>query len=66
MLGEKRPREELNEFLSHTTVEGYYTLESIYKLLKDIQVSIPIIDLIYDIAVNGKDPEELLTFLVEK
>ena len=66
MLGEKRPREELNEFLSHTTVEGYYTLESIYKLLKDIQVSIPIIDLIYDIAVNGKDPEELLKFLVEK
>ena len=47
-------------------MEGYYTLESIYKLLKDKNVSIPIIDLIYSIAVEGKEPELLLTFLVEK
>ena len=66
LLGEKRPKEEIQEYLSHTTVEGYYTLESIYKLLKDKKVSIPIIDLIYSIAVEGKDPEILLTFLVEK
>ena len=66
MLGEKRSKKEIEEFLKTTTVEGYYTLESIYKLLQDIQVSIPIIDLIYDIAVKGKDPECLLTFLVEK
>ena len=66
LLGEKRPKEEIQAYLSHTTVEGYYTLESIYKLLKDKNVSIPIIDLIYSIAVEGKDPELLLTFLVEK
>lgn len=66
LLGEKKSKEEIDEYLSHTTVEGYYTLESIYKLLKNKKVSIPIIDLIYDIAVNGKDPELLLTFLVEK
>ena len=66
LLGEKRSKEEIDEYLSHTTVEGFYTLESIYKLLKDKQVSIPIIDLIYDIAVEGKEPESLLTFLVEK
>lgn len=66
LLGEKKSKEEIDEYLSHTTVEGYYTLESIYKLLKDKKASIPIIDLIYDIAVNGKEPELLLTFLVEK
>jgi len=66
LLGEKRSKEEIKEYLSHTTVEGFYTLESIYKLLKDKKVSIPIIDLIYDIAVRGKNPEILLTFLVEK
>lgn len=66
LLGEKRPKEEIQAYLSHTTVEGYYTLESIYKLLKDKNVSIPIIDLIYSIAVEGKEPELLLTFLVEK
>lgn len=66
LLGEKRPKEEIQAYLSHTTVEGYYTLESIYKLLKDKNVSIPIIDLIYSIAVERKEPELLLTFLVEK
>ena len=58
--------EEIKDYLSKTTVEGFYTLESIYKLLKHKKVEIPIIDLIYDIAVEGLEPEALLTFLVEK
>ncbi len=66
LLGEKRSKKEIDEYLKNTTVEGFYTLESIYKLLKNKKVSIPIIDLIYDIAVEGKEPEALLTFLVEK
>lgn len=66
LLGEGRSKEELETFLQNTTVEGFYTLESIYKLLKDKKVKIPIINLIYDIAVSGKDPSLLLTFLVEK
>ena len=66
LLGEKRPKAEIEEYLKNTTVEGFYTLESIYKLLKDKKVSIPIIDLIYDIEIKKKNPEELLTFLVEK
>lgn len=66
LLGEKRTQEEIQEFLSKTTVEGFYTLESIYKLLKHKKVTIPIIDLIYDVAVEGLEPEALLTFLVEK
>ena len=66
MIGEKKSKSELADYLSNTTVEGFYTLESIYKLLKNKDVSIPIIDLIYDIAVEGQNPEKLLTFLVEK
>ena len=66
LVGEKPPREEIDEYLENKTVEGYYTLESIYQLLKDKEVTIPIIDLIYEIAVSGKDPELLLTFLVVK
>lgn len=66
ILGQKSSKEEIETYLENTTVEGFYTLESIYKLLKNKQVSIPIIDLIYDIAVIGEDPEKLLTFLVEK
>ena len=66
LIGEKPGKDKIDEYLANTTVEGYYTLESIYQLLKDKNVTIPIIDVIYDIAVNGKDPLELLTFLVVK
>ena len=66
LVGEKPGKEEIEEYLKNKTVEGYYTLESIYQLLKDKEVTIPIIDLIYEIAVGGKNPELLLTFLVVK
>ncbi len=66
LLGEKRTKEEIKSYLENTTVEGFYTLKSIYKLLKNKKILIPIIDLIYSIAVKGKNPESLLTFLVEK
>ena len=66
LVGEGTSQEKIKKYLEETTVEGYYTLESIYKLLKDKKVSIPIIDLIYEIVVNGKKPELLLEFLVTK
>ena len=43
-----------------------YILESIYKLLKHKKVNIPIINLIYNIVVNGKDPKKLLSFIIKK
>ena len=66
MIGSKTSKEKIDNYLEKTTVEGYYTLVSIYKLLKDKKVNIPIIDLIYDIVVKNDNPEKLLTFLVEK
>ena len=66
LIGEKTDRKKIDDYLANTTVEGYYTLESIYQLLKDKDVKIPIIDLIYEIAVKGKEPDLLLVFLVFK
>ena len=66
LIGEKPKKEKIEEYLKNTTVEGYYTLESIYQLLKDKKASIPIIDMIYEIVVRGKEPELLLAFLVYK
>lgn len=66
ILGENKSHDEVQEYLSNTTVEGFYTLESIYQLLKDKNAMLPIVELIYDIALKGENPEKLLTFLVEK
>lgn len=53
-------------YLENTTVEGYYTLKSIYTLLRRKKIKMPVIDLIYDIVMNDGEPNKLATFLMEK
>ncbi len=58
--------DEIEEYKRTHTIEGLYTLKSIYTLINNKSVDMPIIDLIYDIIFNKKETKELLTFLVEK
>ncbi|MCI9233116.1 MAG: NAD(P)-dependent glycerol-3-phosphate dehydrogenase [Bacilli bacterium] len=66
LIGKKIPKDEIEDYKCSTTIEGLYTLKSIYQLTNDQNVDMPIIDLIYDIVENGKNPEELKHFLIEK
>lgn len=66
LLGENKPKSEVDEYVKNTTIEGLYTIQSIYKLLKNKKVKIPIIDLIYDIIEGNKPITELPKFLIEK
>ena len=66
MIGEGKDRKEIDKYISNTTIEGLYTLRSVRKLLKDKKIKMPIIDLIYDIIVNGKSPNLLIEFLITK
>ena len=66
MIGSKEKQTKIDEYVNNTTIEGLYTLKSIYKLLNNKKVNMPIINLIYDIIFNNKTPECLLTFLIEK
>ncbi len=66
LIGQKKSQEEINNYIETTTIEGLYTLKSIYKLLQDKKVKMPIIDLINDIVYNNKPVTDLLEFLVVK
>lgn len=66
LIGSKTSKREINNYIETTTIEGLYTLNSIYKLINHKKVDMPIIDLIYDIIYNNKPVEDLLTFLIEK
>lgn len=57
---------EANEYLENTTVEGYYTLKSIYTLLRRKKIKMPVIDLIYSIVMKDDDPKKLSQFLMQK
>ena len=61
-----KSKKEADKYLEETTVEGYYTLKSIYSLLKKKKVKMPLIDLIYKVVMNGDDPNKLIDFLMNK
>lgn len=66
MIGRKMDKEKIEEYKNTTTIEGLYTLKSIYKLLKNKKVDIPIINIIYDIIYKEKSIEQLPIFLMTK
>lgn len=66
LVGSGASKEEIDKYLSVTTVEGYYTLKSIYKLVRKRKIKMPIVNLINEIVMNGKDPKLLVDFLYNK
>lgn len=65
LIGQKKFIEAEN-FEKNNTVEGFYTLKSIYTLIKRKKISMPVINLIYQIIINKKDPDTLADFLIKK
>ena len=65
LLG-KKDIKSAEKYLNEYTVEGYYTLKSIYALLRKKKIKMPVIDLIYSIIMKNKDPILLSTFLMNK
>lgn len=65
LIGQKKIKE-AEEYVTNTTVEGYYTLKSIYTLVRRRKIDMPIINLIYQIIINKKEPEKLAEFLIKK
>ena len=66
MIGEKVDKRKIEEYMNTTTIEGLYTLKSIYKLIRHKNVDMPIIDLIYNIVYKDVDPNSLAVFLRNK
>lgn len=66
MIGEGKSDKEIKNFIENTTIEGLYTLESIYTLLNKKKAKIPIIDLIHDIVFGKTKPDAIKKFLITK
>ncbi len=66
LLGSNASQKEIDDYVANTTIEGLYTLKSIYKLLKNKKVKIPIINLIYDIVDGKQKASTLPNFLIAK
>ena len=63
LIGQNVSKEELDEYINNTTIEGLYTLKSIYDLIRRKKIKMPIINIIYDIVYNHKDVKLLEEYL---
>lgn len=66
LIGQNKNKIEIENYIKNTTIEGLYTLKSIYNLTKNKKIKIPIINMIYNIIYKNKEPKELINFLITK
>lgn len=66
LIGSGASKEEINEYIENTTIEGLYTLKSIHQLIEGKNVEMPIINLIDEIIYGDKGPQDLVNFLIQK
>ncbi len=66
IIGSTKDSKKIKEYLTINTVEGYNTLEIIYKMLHKKGIEIKLITTIYNIVYNGENPDVLAKFLITK
>lgn len=65
-IGSTKDTKKIKEYLVNNTVEGYNTLEVIYKMLNKRGTPIDLITIIYNIVYNEENPNTLASFLITK
>lgn len=63
MIGNNINKEEIDNYIKTTTIEGLYTSKSIYNLCKEKNITSPIINILYDILYNNKDAITIIKYL---
>lgn len=65
MIGKRVGDEKMQEYIKNTTIEGLTALRSFHNIINDNNIDIPIINLIYDIVYNQKNPDTLPDLLTK-
>ena len=66
LIGSNASIDEKEDYLNNNTVEGVYTLKSIYGLIKSKRVKMPFIDFVYDVVFGYRKSSDIISFLKEK
>ena len=64
LIGSNSSNDVIENYKALNTVEGLYTLKSIYKLIKTNNIDIPTINIIYDIVFNNQRIDKLIEHLM--
>ena len=66
LIGKNSSQEVIDDYINNNTIEGLYTLTSIYQLTKKKKISIPLLNLIYKIVYKKEEVDNILEFLVKE
>ena len=64
LIGSKASNQEIEEYKNKITIEGLYTLKSVYTLMKKKKIDIPTINIIYDIVFSNEKADKLIEYLM--
>ena len=64
-IGNRKTQKEIQDYISHNTIEGLYTLDSIYHFIHTKDIPFPMIEILYQIIHKNQDPELLITHLIQ-
>lgn len=62
MIGNKQDKKKIDEYIKNSTVEGFYTLNSIYLLLKRKKYRVKFIDILYEILYKDGNSDLFLNY----
>ena len=65
MIGSRVDIITIKEYIENTTIEGLTALRSFHNIINDKKIDIPIINLIYNIIYNKKNPDKLIKLLTK-
>lgn len=65
MIGEKKDRNIIDDYINNTTVEGYITLKTVKCILNKANIKSELFDVLENIIINNKEPELILNWLNE-
>ena len=66
LLGKGASKKEITNYLKNYTVEGYHNLEAIHNILKRKNIKVPLIEVLYSIVIEGKNPRKLLYGIINR
>ena len=63
LIGNNKNKEEINRYKDSTTIEGLYTLKSLYLLLNKYKYEMSFINIMYEIIYLNHDNKSILVYL---
>ena len=65
VIGESNNQQVIDNYVHKNTVEGYYSLKNINKIVDNLHINTPFIKIMYDIVIEQKSKSALINYITK-